>query len=351
LIQDWQKFSVPPTASVRDTMRVIGQGLMQIALVVDESRRLLGTVTDGDIRRGLLNGQSLDSPIRAVMNPQPIVVSKKTSTATAIRLMREKKIRQLITTDPEGRVVGIQLLDAVLSSLQRDNPVVIMAGGRGSRLRPLTEDTPKPMLAVGDRPLLETIVSRFANEGFEKLFVSLGYKGDAIQSHFKDGKDFGVQISYLTEDREMGTAGALGLLPERPSAPLIVMNCDVLTNVSFAKLLEFHEERGSIATMAVRQYDFKVPYGVVQTREGRITSIDEKPTLNFFVNAGIYVLNPAVLELIPRGQRFDMTQLFDQIVASGKPSSAFPICEYWTDIGSIDDFERAKHEYTGHFSQ
>ena len=336
---------VTPMASVRDAVKVIDDGGMQIALVVGSDRKLLGALTDGDIRRGLLAGVGLDQPVGQVMNAAPRAVGVEQSVDEAVRLMRRLSIKQVPAVDANGRVVGIHWYDDEIPPPDDDVWVVLMAGGLGTRLRPLTEHMPKPMLPVGGRPLLETIVRNFAAQGYRRIFLSVNYKSEVIREHFGDGGRLGVAIEYIVEDKRMGTAGALSLLPRRPTDPVIVMNGDLLTTVNFRQLVEFHRDQGARATMCVREHSYQVPYGVVETDGSRLTSIVEKPTHTCFVNAGIYVVDPSALVLLPAGEPFDMPLLFESIRSSGSTASVFPIHEYWLDVGRLDDLERAKADF------
>jgi len=220
-----------------------------------------------------------------------------------------------------------------------------MAGGLGSRLRPLTEQTPKPMLMVGDKPILETLIKRFREQGFTRFVISLNYLGDQIRAHFGNGQDRGVEISYIEEKEPLGTAGALSMLPVKPKEPFLVMNGDILTLMNFESLLEFHHRNRSVATMCIREFGMEVPYGVVRLNKDNIVSIEEKPVQQFYVNAGIYVLNPETLDLVPKGTRVDMTSLFEKLVETGHPTLSYPIREYWMDIGKMEDYQRACTEY------
>lgn len=279
------------------------------------------------------------------MNRSPRFLTNGFSRAAAAEMMRRLSIHQLPVVDSDGRVVGIELFDELVAPQDAATWVVLMAGGLGTRLRPLTENVPKPMIPVGGRPLLETIVRNFESQGFREIFLSVNYKSDVIRTHFGDGLNFGVSIGYLVEEKRLGTAGALSLLPNRPPGPIVVMNGDLLTSVNFRQLVEFHREQGALATMCVREYAFQVPYGVVQTEGSRLSAVIEKPVHNFFVNAGVYVIEPAALDLIPSGEFFDMPQLFERITSGGGTASVFPIHEYWLDIGRFDDLERAQDDF------
>lgn len=340
---------IGPQASLMDAARAIDDGGRQIALVVDADRRLLATVTDGDIRRGLLRGQGLDAAVSHVMRTGPTVVNVRDGREAALRLMRRNHVHQIPVVDDAGRVVGLEWLDDVLGLANRDTWVVLMAGGLGVRLRPLTEDLPKPMLPVGGRPLLESIIRNFAAQGYRRFFVSVNYRRDIVQQHFGDGSALDVQIEYLVEDRPLGTAGALSLLPERPSRPMIVMNGDLLTAMQFDTLIRFHEEHGGDATLCAREYTMQVPYGVVHVDGAHLTGIVEKPVHSHFVNAGIYALSPSALDLVPQDSPMDMPQLFQALLAGGRKATVFPVREYWIDIGRIDDLERARNEFDAVF--
>ncbi len=342
-MSSWRDALIGPGDTVRETIRRIDGSSTQIALVVDPADHLLGTITDGDIRRGLLKGISLEDPASTIMNASPTCAHPDDGREAILARMKAKLLHQIPIVDAERRVVGLQVLDELLAA-KRDNWVVLMAGGRGTRLRPLTDDTPKPMLHVGAKPILETILEGFVEQGFNKFFLAVNYRAEMVRAHFGNGSRWGVEIDYLSEASPLGTAGALSLLPTRPSAPLLVMNADLLTRVGFGHMLDFHRVHASAATMGVREYDFQVPFGVVKIRDQSIISIEEKPTHRFFVNAGIYVLSPETLELVPRGRHFDMPALFESLIAAGRETAVFPIREYWIDIGRMDDFEKAADE-------
>jgi dTDP-glucose pyrophosphorylase/predicted transcriptional regulator len=343
--QDIARVLIRPEATILEAIKTIDAGGIQIAIIADESGTLLGTVTDGDVRRGLLAGVGTEQPVRLIMNPKPRVLRQGYTRESAIEMMRRLSIHQLPVVSAENRVTGIELFDDLVAPREEHTWVVLMAGGLGTRLRPLTENLPKPMIPVGGRPLLETIVRNFEAQGYRRIFLSVNYKSEIIREHFGDGLKFGVSIDYLTEDKRMGTAGALSLLPSLPLGPVIVMNADLLTSVNFRHLVDFHRQQGARATMCVREYSFQVPYGVVQTDGSQLTALIEKPVHNFFVNAGVYVIDPSALVLLPPDTPFDMPQLFEAIASNGGTASVFPIHEYWLDIGRIDDLERAQDDF------
>ena len=332
-------------ASIREAISSIDLSQAKIAIVVDGERRLLGTVTDGDIRRGILRGASLEDPVTKVMNEHPTVAKDGQSRQQVEALMRRERFRQMPVVDADRRVVRVDTLAESHVYGKRNNPVVLMAGGIGARLQPLTAERPKPLLKVGDRPILESIIKSFAAYGFERFFISVNYKKEMVESHFGDGSRWGVSIEYLREDKPLGTAGALSLLPEIPNAPLVLMNGDILTNINFDSLLTYHAEHGAAATVAVREYALPVQYGVIDVDGDRLVGIREKPVYQLLVNAGIYVLEPSALSIVPKDSVFDMPQLFNGLVREQKRVCVFPVREYWIDIGQMQDFERANGEY------
>lgn len=345
-MKDWRKTLITPSAHISEAIKIIDASALQIALVIDDDSRLVGVVTDGDIRRALLKGLSLDHSVHLIMNKDFTAVGIDSGRDTILELMKRKDLRQIPVVDERGCVVDLKLMTEMIQSPERQNWVVLMAGGMGTRLQPLTDDCPKPLLKIGDKPLLATIVEKFMEFGFRRFFVSVNYKAEMIEAFLGDGSRWGVQIDYLREGRYMGTAGALSLLPARPSHALIVMNGDVLTSVNIQHLLDFHLANKAKATMCVRNYHFKFPFGVIKADQHRLTNIEEKPLQRFLVNAGIYVLEPETLDFVPKDSFFDMPSLFEKLIAQGYETAAFPIREYWMDIGRIDDFERANGEFT-----
>lgn len=347
----WKNLLVKPTDTIGKAIRVIDTGSAQISLVVNDDRHLLGTVTDGDVRRGLLRSVPLDAPVSTVMNQDPVVGRPHQARDAYRHIMRSHVLRHLPLVDSAGQLVGLALLDGyeVAEQEVRENWVVLMAGGDGSRLRPLTENLPKPLVKVRKKPLLEWTVESFLEHNFRNFFISVNYKAEMIKDRFGSGAKWGANIRYLEEKNRLGTAGALGLIDPRPEEPILVMNGDVLTTVNFGSLLEFHIEQGARATMCVRPYDFQIPFGVVKTKHMRITAIDEKPVQQVFVNAGIYVLDPGVLDFIPRERPIDMPDLFQLLIEARHETTVFPIREYWLDVGRMDDLQRANDEFLENF--
>ena len=342
-MKDWKSILVREENTLLETMRIIDKSSLQFAVVVNSDGMLLGTVTDGDIRRSILRGDSLNVNITRVMNPSPITALAGQSRNKYFRIMKTKKLKQLPIVDKNNRIMDILFLDKAVSN--NDNLVVLMVGGLGTRLRPLTNDIPKPMLQVGGKPILETIIEGFKQYGFTNFILSVNYKKEVIQNYFQNGQAFDVNISYIEESKRMGTAGALSLLPTKPLKPFFVMNGDLLTQVNFEQLMHYHMDNHSLATMCVREYEYQIPYGVIETDGVNLVSIKEKPVHKSFVNAGIYVLSPEVLDYIPKNQFYDMPELFQKLLGEEKKTTVFPIREYWLDIGRMDDFERANLEY------
>ncbi len=344
-MKHWRSILVNENTTLVETMKIIDDSSLQFAVVVDAINNLLGTVTDGDIRRGILRGEGLDVPINQVMNSSPITASIENTYSDCLRLLKKHKLKQLPIVDMDNQIIDIIFADEDPITKENKNTVILMAGGLGTRLRPLTENIPKPMLNVGNKPILETIIEGFKRYGFINFILSVNYKKEIIQDYFQDGSAFGVSISYIEEDKRMGTAGALSLMKEKPTSPIFVMNGDLLTQVNFEQLLHFHEDTNALATMCVREYEYQIPYGVIETDGQQLVSIKEKPMQRSFVNAGIYVLSPEVFDYIPQDKFYDMPDLFKQLMDEQKNVSAFPVREYWLDIGRVDDFEKANHDY------
>jgi dTDP-glucose pyrophosphorylase len=343
--KEWRATLVRDSATIREAICAIDDSALQIALVIDGEQRLVGTVTDGDVRRGLLRGITLDTAVADIMNPRPAACPAALGRDAALAVMRSADVKQVPLLDTAGRVVGLEIMGDVIKRTLRDNWVVLMAGGLGQRLRPLTEDCPKPMLSVGGQPILEIILENFARQGFSRFFLSVNYKAEMVRRHFGDGARWDVRIDYLEEQEKLGTAGALGLLPERPSEPVIVMNGDVLTDINFGSMLDFHLEQRATATMAVREHTVEVPFGVIDLADDYLAGVTEKPRYSWFVNAGVYVVEPRVIDLVERGKAVDMPTLLERVLADDERIAAFPVREYWRDIGRLEDFERANVDY------
>lgn len=345
-MNEFKRVLVNSQLTIKEALLKLDQTALQILLVVDEENKLLGTITDGDIRRGLLKGLSLDASIESIIFRTPTVGHINESNSEIIKKAIARKLHQIPIVDAEQRVVGLKEIDELLKPEVKPNKVVLMVGGLGTRLYPLTKETPKPMLKVGDKPILHTIIERFASYGFTQIVLCVNYKAEMIQEYFGGGEKFGVKIEYVYEQERMGTAGALSLLTTRPGEPFFVMNGDLLTNVNFESLLDYHQSHQAMATMCVREYDFQVPYGVVNIDGNKVTSIVEKPVHKFFVSAGIYMLSPQTLDQIPKGEYYDMPTLFEKLIQQNQNTVSFPIHEYWLDIGRMNEYEQANREYS-----
>ena len=344
-MNDWSKTLVVSTSTLEVAINAISNSSMRIALIVDQEKKLCGTITDGDVRRALLRHMNMKSIVTEIMNSEPIVASSTDDHDTLLSMMKSRDILHVPIVDNMDRVIGLETLQRLVENVKYDNPVFLMAGGFGTRLQPLTKDTPKPLLNVGNRPILETILIQFVDAGFHNFFISTHYKAEMIREYFGDGSNWGVNIQYVHESEPLGTAGALGLLPLRsPGLPILMMNGDLLTKVNFEHLLDFHSEQGGLATMCVREYDFQVPYGVVTIDNQYINMIKEKPIHKFFVNAGIYVLELDLLDELNGAVYLDMPNLFEAYIEQGDQINAFPIHEYWLDIGRMEEYERANQE-------
>lgn len=344
-MKSWEQVLIGPATTLRDALAVIDRSGSQIALVVDAHRRLLGTLSDGDVRRALLKGLALADPVSAAMHGTPSFAREEEDRNSILAAMRRRGIHQMPIVDAERRVVGLEIYVDYFDTPRRANWVVIMAGGLGSRLGELTREVPKPMLPVGSRPLLETIVRHIAEQGFERIYLAVNYKAEQIEAHFGDGSALGADIRYLREQERLGTAGALSLLPEQPTEPVIVTNADLLTKEDFGVMVDRHLEVGADATMAVRPYEMQVPFGVVRERDGCIEAIEEKPLQRFVVSAGIYVLSTPMLSLVPRARYLDMPSLFDSAIARGLKVRCHHVRSYWLDIGRMPDYERANLDF------
>ena len=321
-MKSYQNILLTPTSTIKEALKIIDSGAMKLAIVIDEDEKLIGTLTDGDIRRGLLGDLTLNDSIETIIYKTPTVCNIEDTKEKILEVAIAKKLYQIPIVDNDGKLIGIEEVDELLKAKYKSNKVVLMVGGLGTRLYPLTKNTPKPMLILG-----------------------VSYKSEIIENYFGDGSNFGVSIKYIHEEKRMGTAGALSLIRDELNEPFFVMNGDLLTNINFEHMMDYHIQNSSTATMGVREYDFQIPYGVVHVDGINIKSIEEKPVHNFYVSGGVYVLNPDSLRYIPQNEYFDMPTLFENIIANGKKSISFPIREYWLDIGRIEEFEKANNEY------
>lgn len=350
-MKNWEKFKVNKECAIIDALKTIEAAGSKFSIVVDSDGKLCGTLTDGDIRRGILKGVGLHEKVTVVMNAKPILASQLNGSET-ISLLKKSQINFFPHIDERGLLVGLLAMDELEQQLTtRENAVVLMAGGLGARLGELTSKCPKPMLKVGNKPILQIIIENFRKAGFRNIYLSVNYMSDVIETYFGHGEDFGVNINYLREKDRMGTAGSLSLLEPINDLPMIVMNGDLLTKVDFDSLVNFHTHSPYDAIMCVRQYDYQIPFGVVNIEGTTFSQVQEKPIRSYLVNAGIYTLDPRLVEKIPRTEYLDMPTFFTELKSNNKKIGVFPVHEYWLDIGRKDDFVKAETEYHRVFSQ
>lgn len=347
---NWKNIFLSPSDTLKKAIQVLDDEALRIVLVVNDKKQLLGTVTDGDVRRALIRGSNMDTLLSDMMYAKPTVAPSGSSREELLKIMKNKDLLQIPLVEGDMTVVGLETISNLLDCSKLENTVFLMAGGIGKRLHPLTKDVPKPLLRVGQKPILETILEQFISFGFHNFYISTHYKAEMIKSYFGNGDQWKVNINYIHEDEPLGTAGALGLLPAiSNNLPVIVMNGDVLTKVNFENLLSFHREQGGVATMCVREYDFQVPYGVVESNGSEVTSIIEKPVHRFFVNAGIYVLEQSFVRSVSENHAVDMTTLLNNEIKKSNKVNLFPVFEYWLDIGQKNEFFKAQDDLKEYF--
>jgi dTDP-glucose pyrophosphorylase len=339
--QHWSGAILQIDSNIEKAINVLNETVMKIVLITDAKGVLLGTVSDGDIRRGLLKGLNISSPIESVIHRDPLVVPPTLSRDLVLQLMAANKIQQIPIVDKNLQVIGLHLWDEITSTPVRSNTMVIMAGGKGTRLHPQTENCPKPMLPVAGKPILEHIIDRAKAEGFSNFVIAIYHLGHMIEEHFANGERFGVKIEYLREESPLGTAGALSLLNPIPNSAFVVTNGDVLTDIRYGELIDFHQQHLANATMAVRVHEWQNPFGVVQTRGIEITAYEEKPTSRSYINAGVYVIEPSALGLLTKSTPCDMPYLFELLREKENLIVAYPIHEPWLDVGRPADLTAA----------
>jgi dTDP-glucose pyrophosphorylase len=349
-MNQWKDVILRPETTIREAMQTINKAALRIALVCDAEDKLLGTVTDGDIRRGLLSQWSMQDAVIEVMNKTPIVVKESSSIQHRKKTMESHSLLSLPIIDDEGYIVGLETLSQSVKITKVDNPVFIMAGGFGTRLRPLTDTCPKPMLNVGKKPMLAHLIDRFIELGFYNFYISTHYIPEKIHDYFGDGSKWNVNITYIHEECPLGTGGALGLLPQDiPKLPLIMMNGDVLTKLDFKQLLNYHQSHNLDATMCVREVEHTVSFGVVESKDGLITNMVEKPTYRYHINTGIYVLSPECVGSVERNVKLDLPTLLEKRIKNNEKVGIYRNYEYWLDIGQMADYHKAQQDIEGLF--
>ena len=337
----WKKALLGWNSSIKDAIRCLDESSLRIVIVLDNQGRFDGTISDGDIRRGLLKGLDLGSSIESITNRNALVVPPSFGRDMVMQLMSSNQLQQIPVVNEQQCVVGLHLWNEITTPLSRDNWMVLMAGGKGTRLMPHTENCPKPMVLVAGKPMLQHIIERSQQEGFNHFVLAINYLGHMIENYFGDGSRFGVEIEYLREQTSLGTVGALSLLERRPETAFIVTNGDVITDIRYGELLDFHMRHHATATMAVRAHEWQHPFGVVQIRGLDIVGFEENPIARTHINAGVYALSPDVLDEITYGEHCDMPTLFERVQAKALRTVAYPMHEPWLDVGRPDDLARA----------
>lgn len=349
-MKDWKDISVTRIEPIQRALEILNRSGAKIVLVTDEHQKLIGTITDGDIRRGLLKGIQINQSVDFVMNVKPLSLPENSSRSEIIHLMREKSILQIPLIDTSGKICEVITLDEYLRIEKKENEVLLLAGGLGSRLSSLTANCPKSMLKIGNKPILETIIETFRDQGYHNFCLCVNYLSNVIVDHFKDGSEIGVKIRYIKEEKRLGTAGPLSLHEPINTLPIIVMNADLLTKINFNDLIKFHQSHSNDVTVCLRQYDVQIPFGVVSLENDRIKEIQEKPTKNYFVSSGIYVFKPEVLKYVPGDSFYDMPTFLEDLIKNNRKVGGYPFYDYWIDIGRIDDYEKAHNEFLNFFS-
>tara|TARA_Y100000022_G_C13254709_1_gene379085 strand:- start:1540 stop:2571 length:1032 start_codon:yes stop_codon:yes gene_type:complete len=343
-LKNWRKISVKSDTKISKAIEIINLYGSKLVLVIDNQDKLIGILNDGDIRRAILKKIDFNNPVSEVMTKNPIKGIKGSSREQILSLMRYNEIYQLPITDENSRLIEIISLEELIGIKKKNNPVVIMAGGRGKRLKPLTDNVPKPMLILKDKPILQTILETFIDQGFYKFYFSVNYKSNVIKKYFGDGSKWKAEISYLEEKDELGTAGSLSLIKDKIEDTFLVMNGDLITKPDYGKILISHKKNNSIATIVVNENEFKIPYGVLNLENNKVISFVEKPIQRYFVNAGIYAFSPEILKYLKKQTYLDMPNLFNKLINKKKNIDAYILNDIWFDIGSLPDFEKAQKE-------
>lgn len=330
-------------SSIEKALEIIGKERVRLGVVVGKKGEFLGIISDSNIRKALINGKTLKSNIKEIYTKNPITIAENTSKQKLLELSAKTDIYDFPVLNKKGEVVSIRSISSLLSTKKLPFYVILMAGGLGSRLKELTKETPKPMLKVGKKPILENIIQRLHTQGFEKFIFCVNYKRQIIEDYFKKGEEFDIKISYIKERKKLGTAGALSLIKQKMEQSFVVMNADILTELDFNELLKAHQKSGALMSVCVREFHHQVPYGVIKQKNGFITHIEEKPMQSFLVSAGIYVCEPQILELLEKNAYLDMPELIQKVMQKGR-ANTFLIEDYWIDIGRLEEFKRANDE-------
>ena len=342
-MQNWNNTLLNKNNTMEDAIEILNNYGFAVALIVDQDKKLLGTITDGDIRRALIKKMSLNTKVKDFMFRSPVFINNEMLDSNILKLMKEKDVLQIPIVDKNFCVIGLKILKDLITLQKRNNPIFIMAGGFGTRLKPLTDTTPKPMLHIGNKPILENIIEQFIHHGFTNFYISTHYKSEVIVKYFGNGSNWNVCIKYIGEKNALGTAGSLSLLPYKSfKLPIIMINGDLITKINFNSFLDFHNNEKNDLTIGSKKIDIQVPYGVLETNDHLVTKIKEKPVHQFYVNAGIYVINPKIIKTISNNEIIDMPNWITKIIKEQMKVSIFPIFEYWLDIGEKEQYEKAK---------
>lgn len=336
-----KKYIIKSNQTIFQAMKVINNNWHEIVLVVDEKDKVIGVVTDGDVRRGLLSGLNFNTRITQVMTKSFIYVKPDVNRATVLDLMKANLINSIPIVDSKKNLIGIHFLQELIGATPKPNSALIIAGGKGARLKPLTDNCPKPMVKVAGRPILERIILHLLGYGIKTIYISINYLGKTIENYFGNGNSFGCKIKYLKEKRILGTGGPLSLLPNRINHPIIVMNGDLVTQINIDRLLNLHNKRDFLATMCVKPYQIEIPFGVIKTNKNKLLDLKEKPVSQYLINAGIYVINPEILKLIPKNQEYPITTLFELLLKKKKNIGIYITEEDWIDVGRHDELKKA----------
>ena len=348
-IMNWKTVTISPNDNIKAALSIINDNPYKIVFVLGKYNSLLGTVVDGDIRRGLLNGVGVEDKVELVMNKKPISILSNTDKLVAKIKMKENNVNSIPVITEKNIIVDVIFAEEINHIKNKENVVIIMAGGEGSRLLPLTKETPKPMIQVGGKPILETIIEQLSKQGFTNIIISVNYKSKTIKDYFKDGSNWNVDLRYIEEEEKRGTAGCLNLLEIIPKKPFVVINGDILSKVDVNSMLYYHNNNEALATLGVIDYKINFPFGGVELLKGKDQSLVEKPIKNFFINAGVYILDPLILKNIKNQVKIDMTSIFDNLIRTKKKVISFPIHEYWSDIGQLKDLEKARLDFKDNF--
>ena len=339
--EEIREFVVGRNATMREVLESLCDSAVAMCLMVDDGK-LIGVMTDGDVRRAMLKGATLDAPAHPYMTRQFISVGPDVGRTEALDILRSRSISQLPVVDAGGRLLGLHIMRELIGARKRENPALIMAGGRGTRLHPITENLPKPMIPVAGRPILERLVMHLTGYGFHNIYLSVHYLADVIRDHFGNGEKFGCHIEYIEETTPLGSAGALSLLPRRPELPMLMLNGDLVTQVDFARMLRFHEKRGNVLTMGVKEYLHNIPYGAVEMKDQRVSALVEKPTVSQYVNTGMYVISPEFLDAIGRNRPVNIVEQINGALRRNQQVGAYFVEEDWLDAGGHGDLRRAR---------